>query len=106
MAQKLGAKGIDVSQLLTRAGLEKVKLEIVKAEYGAGATQKDVTASLRKQAGDLPLISLSSSSYNQSFGGDPLPGKVKQLKIQYRINDKAGEVSLAENAIIILPIPK
>jgi len=49
---------------------------------------------------------LASASYNASFGGDPLPGVTKQLKIQYRINGKAGEATFAENALIILPIPK
>ncbi|HUG70294.1 MAG TPA: HEAT repeat domain-containing protein [Pirellulaceae bacterium] len=105
IAQKLSGK-VDVSDQLSKAGLDKVKLEIIKAEYGAGSTQKDVTAVLRKQAGDLPLIALASTSYNASFGGDPLPGSVKQLKIQYRINGKTGEASFAENALIILPMPK
>lgn len=106
IAQKLGAKGVDVKELLNSAGLDKVKLEIVKAEYGAGATQKDVTAVLRKQAGDLPLITLASSSYNTNFGGDPAPGSVKQLKIQYLINGKSGEASFPEDALIVLPMPK
>ncbi len=106
IAQKVGGKGADVSKLLSKSGLGKVKLEIVKAEYGAGETQKDVTAVLKKQAGDLPLITLASTSYNTSFGGDPSPGVVKQLKVQYRINGKAGEASFAENALIILPMPK
>ena len=83
-----------------------MKLEIVKAEYGVGTTQQDVTAVLRKQAGDLPLITLASANYNASFGGDPLPGSAKQLKVQYRINGKAGEASLAEDAHIIFPMPK
>lgn len=105
IAQKLSGK-VDVSDQLSKAGLDKVKLEIIKAEYGAGSTQKDVTEVLRKQAGDLPLIALASSGYNASFGGDPLPGSVKQLKIQYRINGKTGEATFAENALIILPMPK
>lgn len=105
IAQKLGGKGVDVQKLLAGAGLDPVKLEIVKAEYGAGAKRKDVTALVRKQAGNLPLITLAASSYNASFGGDPAPGTVKQLKIQYRINGKAGEASFAENALIILPMP-
>ncbi len=105
IAQKLGGK-VDVSELLANAGIERVKLEIVKAEYGAGSTQKDVTAILRKHVGDLPLIALPSASYNASFGGDPVPGSVKQLKIQYRINGKAGDASFAEDALIILPSPK
>ncbi|MBC8355642.1 MAG: HEAT repeat domain-containing protein [Planctomycetes bacterium] len=106
IAQKIGGKGVDVSQLLSKVGLAKVKLEIIKAEYGNGSTQKDVTAAVRKHAGSLPLITLASPSYNANFGGDPLPGVVKRLKIQYRINGKAGEASFAENALIILPLPK
>ena len=106
VAQKLGSKGVDVKELLSKAELDKVKLEIIKAEYGAGATQKDVTAVLQKQAGDLPLITLASASYNTSFGGDPAPNNAKQLKVQYRINGKAGEASFAEDALIVLPMPK
>ena len=106
VAQKLGAKGVDVKELLTSAGIEKMKVEVLKAEYGAGTTQKDVTEVLQKQTGDLPLIVLNSDSYNGSFGGDPVPGSIKQLKVQYRINGKTGEASFAENATIILPMPK
>ncbi len=106
IAQKLGAKGVNVKELLSSAGFEKVKVEIIKAEYGAGATQKDVTAVLQKQAGDSPLITLTSASYNTNFGGDPAPSTVKQLKIQYKINGKAGEASFSEDALIVLPMPK
>lgn len=106
VAQKLGAKGINVSEQLSKAGFEKVKVEIVKAEYGSGATQKDVTAIVKKQASDQPLITLSAETYNASFGGDPAPSTVKQLKIQYKINGKAGEATFAENALIVLPMPK
>lgn len=106
IAQKLGSKGIDVKDMLAGAGLDKVKVEIVKAEYGSGATQKDVTAVLQKQAGDLPLITLTPASYNASFGGDPLPGSVKVLKVSYKINGRAGEASFPENAVIVLPMPK
>ncbi len=106
IAQKLSGKGVDVKELLATAGIEKMKLEIVKAEYGSGATQKDVTAVLQQQAGELPIITLVSASYNASFGGDPLPGSTKQLKIQYKINGKAAEASFAEDALIVLPMPK
>ena len=105
IAQKLGSNGVDVQKLLAGAGLDPVKLEIVKAVYGSGAKQKDVTSVVRKQAGNLPLITLAASSYNASFGGDPAPGVVKQLKIQYRINGRAGEAAFAENDLIILPMP-
>ncbi len=103
IAEKMGG---DVGELLSDAGFKKVNLEIVKAEYGAGTTQKDVTDVLRQQAGDLPVISLASDSYNASFGGDPLPGTVKQLRIEYTINGKPGEATFQENATIILPLPK
>jgi HEAT repeat protein len=106
IGQKLGGKDPEVAELLSKGGLGKVKVEIVKAEYGAGATQKDVTEMLQKQAADFQLINLPDANYNASFGGDPAPNTVKQLKIQYKINGKAGEASFAENALIILPMPK
>jgi len=104
--QKLGNKGGNVKALLAKSGLDPVKVEIIKAEYGAGAKQTDVTKLLQKQVGDLPLIPLPSSSYSASFGGDPVPGTAKQLKVQYRINGKPGEASFAEDAIVMLPMPK
>lgn len=106
IAQKLGAKGVDVKELLTSAGIEKMKVEIVKAEYGAGATQRDVTEVVKSKVGDLPLIDLDSTSFNASFGGDPAPGTAKKLKIQYKIDGKPGEATFGEDAIIILPMPK
>lgn len=106
IAQKVGGKGVDVSALMAAAGLDKVKVEIVKAQYGAGKTQKDVTAVLRKRARNTPVITLVSGSYNTDFGGDPSPGVVKQLSVEYRINGKDGKASFAENALIILPMPK
>lgn len=106
IAQKLGDKGGDVQELLSQAGLEKIKLEIIEAKYGAGDTRKDVTKNLQKQVRDLPLILLSKQSYNKSFGGDPVPGSTKELTIKYRINGKEGEATFAENAVIFLPMPK
>ncbi|MFH1265148.1 MAG: PBS lyase, partial [Planctomycetota bacterium] len=105
IAQKIGGSA-DVQKLLTQIGQGPVKVEIVKAEYGAGETFKDVTGVLRQHARDFPLIVLPSPSYNSAFGGDPAPGVVKQLKVQYRINDKPAEASFPENATIMLPVPK
>jgi HEAT repeat protein len=104
--QKLGDKAGDVRELLAKIGLDPVKVEIIKAEYGAGTKQKDVTEALKQLAGDLPLITLPSPSYSASFGGDPVPGTPKQLKVQYRINGKAGEASFPEDAVVMLPMPK
>ena len=105
----MASKGINRAELgraLAQAGHTPVELEIVKAEYGAGAKIKDVTATLRKHAKNYRIIFLPSASYNQSLGGDPAQGIVKQLKIKYRIDGKEGEVSLNENATIVLPMPK
>lgn len=106
IAQKLAVNTPDLPALLATIGLSPMKVEIVKAEYGAGATQKDVTSVLQPLVHDLPLITLPSSNYNASFGGDPAPNVAKQLKVQYRINAKPGEALFAENAPILLPMPK
>jgi hypothetical protein len=78
----------------------------VIALIGAGSTQRDVTSILQKHARDLQLISLPAATYNEAFGGDPAAGTAKQLKVQYHINGKPGEATFAENALIILPMPK
>lgn len=106
IVQKLGKKAGNVPELLAKIGMEPVKVEVIKAQYGAGDKQKDVTELLRKNVSDLPLIALPSASFNTSFGGDPAPGTVKQLKVQYRINGKAGDATFAEDATVVLPMPK
>ena len=104
--QKLGDKAGDARELLAKIGLDPMKVEIIKAEYGAGAKQRDVTAALQRQVRDVPLITLPSPSYSASFGGDPVPGTAKILKVQYRINGKAGEASFPEDTIVVLPMPQ
>jgi HEAT repeat protein len=106
IADKLKDNDGSVQEILAKAGFQKVELEIIKAEYGAGQTQKDVTEFVKKHAGNLQLLTLPSRNYNESFGGDPVPQTPKQLKIQYRINGKPGEATFAENSLIVLPIPK
>jgi hypothetical protein len=101
----LGNDAGDVPALLAQLKLEPVKIEVTKAEYGAGASQKDVTAALQKQVRDVPLVSLPSPSYSASFGGDPVPGTPKILKVQYRMNGKQGEASFPEDTIVVLPMP-
>jgi len=106
ITQKIVGKTPEARTMLAKIGLEPMKLEVIKAEYGSGASQKDVTEKLRKLAGDLPTIKLPSASYNETFGGDPAPGVPKQLKIQYRLGGKAGEATFPENAPLALPTPK
>lgn len=106
IAQKLGGQSIDVQTLLNQISQSPVKLEIVKARYGANDKFKDVTDVIRKAAGGLPLIVLPSPQYNTAFGGDPVGGVVKTLIIEYRMDGKPGEATFAENATIMLPVPK
>jgi hypothetical protein len=105
MATKLAGKAADPRELLGHIGGKPVQVEILKAEYGAGDRQKDVTEIVQKHARNAPLILLPSSTYNESFGGDPAPGTAKQLKVQFKIEGAVGEVSLPENALILLPQP-
>ncbi len=106
IAKGLGASADDLSELLAGNGIAKVNLEIVKAEYGAGDVQVDVTKQLQKSLGETPWITLPSTSYNESFGGDPVPGTKKQLRVQYRLDGKSGEATFDENAVIFLRRPK
>ncbi|HUE74193.1 MAG TPA: HEAT repeat domain-containing protein [Pirellulaceae bacterium] len=106
IAQKIGGQSADVQDLLKKVGIEPVKVEIVKAVYGASGQQKDVTELLQKQAGTSPLIVLGKPTYNEAFGGDPAPSVKKVLHVQYKLNGQAGEASFEENASILLPMPK
>jgi hypothetical protein len=106
IAQKVGGNAVDLNKVLAEVGHRPMKIEILKAEYGEGAQVKDVTAVVRQCARDFPVIALPSPDYNSSFGGDPAPGVVKQLKIQYRMTGKKGEATFQENATILLPMPK
>jgi len=106
IAQKLGAHPDEVAKLLATVGQKPLDIEIIKAEYGANSTWKDVTKTLRSRVGGLPIIPLSSPQYNSAFGGDPVPSVAKVLKVQYRINGKAGEATFGENSSIVLPMPK
>ena len=102
---KMGEATPEAWTLAGRLGLPKVQLEILRATYGAGDVQKDVTTPLRKVVGNVPLIPLPAAGYNASFGGDPAPGQTKRLLIQYRLDGKPGEASFAEDAVIVLPVP-
>jgi HEAT repeat protein len=106
IAQRIGGQSAGVQDLLAKVGIEPVKVEIVKAVYGAGTQQKDVTDELARHVGTSPLIVLPKPTYNEAFGGDPAPNTKKTLHVQYRINGKAGEATFEENATVLLPMPK
>jgi HEAT repeat protein len=106
IAQKVKGNRSAVRQALAEIGVKTVKIEIVKAEYGAGNSQRDVTELLKKDVGDFSVINLHSPSFNKSFGGDPAPGSTKQLVVEYRIDGKNGKATFAENDVIMLPTPQ
>jgi hypothetical protein len=106
ITQKIMDKSPDARDLLATIGLKPMALEIIKAEYGAGTSHRDVTKTLLTLGNQLAVIKLPTGSYNDAFGGDPAPGAVKQLKIQYRLDGKMGEATFPENAPIALPMPK
>jgi hypothetical protein len=106
IAQKLGGPSASVQDMLAKAGREPVKVEILKAVYGSGEQQKDVTEQMQNFVGSSPLVGLPKATYNENFGGDPAPSAKKVLHVEYRIANRAGAVSLDENAPIVLPTPK
>lgn len=106
IAQKVKGDRSAVRQALAEIGVKPVKIEIVKAEYGAGNSRRDVTEVLKKDVGDFSVINLHSPSFNKSFGGDPAPGSIKKLVVEYRMDGKSGTATFAENEVIMLPVPK
>ena len=105
IVKKLPEESAEAYALAKGLGLEKVKLEIVKATFGAGDRQKDVTDVVRKNAGSLALIFIPGDNFNKVFGGDPAPGAEKHLTIDYTIDGKAGTAKIGENGTILLPTP-
>jgi hypothetical protein len=105
VAQKIRG-GPKAKELLQQMRRKPVKIEIIKATYGAGDRRKDVTAILKKHVSDFPLIALPSSRYNAAFGGDPAPNVPKTLKVQYQIDGEKGDAEFKENESILLPTPK
>ena len=105
IVKKLPEESAEAYALAKGLGLEKVKLEIVKATFGAGDRQKDVTDVVRKNAGSLALIFIPGDNFNKVFGGDPAPNAEKHLTIDYTIDGKAGTAKIGENGTILLPTP-
>lgn len=110
IAQKTDGSTDDVLALLRNADLPKMKVDIIKAEYGAPGALKDVTDIVKQRVTDSPVLVLEPAAYNSAFGGDPAPNQSKQLRIEYRIDGKptdiVPEVRFPEDHVIVLPLPK
>ncbi|MDR2116204.1 MAG: hypothetical protein LBP87_07475 [Planctomycetaceae bacterium] len=71
------------------------ELAITLAEYGAVDKWKDVTFIVNRQ---LSGGALNFQGTNILFGGDPAPGVVKSLVINYTMDDNEEIVTFGENA--------
>ena len=76
-------------------------LTIKRAVYGSKDGEKDVTAIL---AGQVKNNALSLIVNNGAFGGDPSPGKPKNLTVDYEVDGKPLTKTLPQNALLSIPI--
>ncbi|MDR1269788.1 MAG: hypothetical protein LBK82_09705 [Planctomycetaceae bacterium] len=75
------------------------ELAITLAEYGAVDKWKDVTFTVNRQ---LSGGALNFQGTNTLFGGDPAPGIVKNLVINYTLGDDEEIATFGENAWVRL----
>jgi len=78
------------------------KLEIKRAVYGAdGAGSADVSARLLAtiKSGHTSLV-----AGNDPLGGDPAPGSVKQLRVDFTLNGLPGTVTVPEGDTLLFPV--
>ena len=86
---------IVVSILLVASVSAKAELRIEKAYCGAKDSWCDVTAFLRSRVSGETLSTKITQPY-QEIGGDPAPGQVKNLVIDYRYGGRSFRLSLKE----------
>lgn len=74
--------------------------KLLAATYGAESEQQDVTAIV---ANKISQGRLSLSASNNELGGDPAPGKTKQLQLKLLIDGREVERSFREGETVSLP---
>ncbi len=90
--------GVFLAPFLTLA--QEDSLSVVRAAYGAGTTQRDVTQLLQAQVrGNQLTIEVG----NHTLGGDPIFGKPKTLYVRYRKSGSEFAVSAAEGETLRIP---
>jgi hypothetical protein len=80
---------------------KKSKLEIIKAEYWTEKEKFDVTEELRKMVSDDKLETVASNDIK----GDPDPGTVKKLSIEYKFDDITITKDFTEGDKVLIPLP-
>lgn len=104
MAHELPATEVTKALVAELAEIEPVAeapgkmLTIVKAVYGMGDKQVDVTDVVKAALRDNQL----SVTAGNHLAGDPAPGIVKRLRLVYKLGDKEATVEVAEKESIEL----
>jgi hypothetical protein len=75
--------------------------DIIRAEYGAQDTWKDVTEQVRKEIEDNILSIMVSND----IAGDPVFGVSKILKVKYRLNGENKRAEVREGAVLKINDP-
>ena len=76
------------------------RLQILRAEYGAGGRLSDVTAALNSRITDDQL---NLQVTNDTMGVDPAKGKDKTLTVQYAYGSRTDELVVKEGEYLRLP---
>ena len=90
-------------QTLAKAtSTQAMRLEIVKASYGAGVSKTDITEKARSsvRAGALNL-----KADNTLVAADPAPNRAKALQVEYTLNGAAGTAVAPEGHTLSLGVP-
>lgn len=74
-------------------------LTILLAKYGAASTYFDVTAALAQRVDRSGLRVVAGNH----LGGDPCPGTVKELIVEYEHNGQRHRKKVAENDMLSIP---
>lgn len=79
--------------------INKNRLKILSAKYGANNSFIGITDELNKAVRDNKLVMLVSND----IGGDPIPGVRKVATIHYEYNGKKHNININESEPLILP---
>jgi len=83
-------------------GGDKSGLRILKALYGAGEAQRDVTESLKQRISN-GQVAINVS--NEVFGNDPIPGVWKALIVRYETDQGEFGAYAEEGRNLLIPSP-
>lgn len=89
------------SLLLSSFSFGQANLQIIRATYGDGNTVRDVTAAVQAKVQNNAVLRVQAMP--DALGGDPVPGALKTLWVQYNFNGQTGEISAQDGAWIVLP---